>query len=396
MKICFFSPLYEPWNVGGIENYVKTLVNHLIKKHEVVIVTTAGPKPRKKELNNQTPKIREIKSNVVSLYNLTTNDPPLNSIQKKLWYLFDIWSLTSFSKIKNILDEEKPDIIHTNGVMGFSASLFSAIKKSKIPLVHTLHNYDLLSRWSSLTRNNQPISHFNFFDNLYVTYMRRMSNNIDAVISPSQFLMDLLTKYDYFKKSKKFIIQHGMTIKKNVKSKEGIGREFLFFGRIERIKGLSTAIEAIKKINEKCVLHVVGKGPFLDSVKKIAGNDERIIFHGFVSNDQLNGLLKNCSYSIVPSIWYEPFGLVIIESLNFGLPVIGSKIGAIPELIQDGYNGKLFEAGNVNSLVRIINKLISDEKTLGVLSKNAIESSKNFEIEKQVRDTVDVYNSLLS
>ena len=117
------------------------------------------------------------------------------------------------------------------------------------------------------------------------------------------------------------------------------------------------------------------------------------IFHGFIENKKdLEKIIDRCSYVIFPSIWYEVFGLVIIEAMNRGLPVIASNIGAIPELIKDGYNGFLFEPGDVDSLHSIIENLVNLKKISSNLSKNAIDSSKNFSMEKHLKSILDIYN----
>ena len=97
---------------------------------------------------------------------------------------------------------------------------------------------------------------------------------------------------------------------------------------------------------------------------------------------------------IVPSIWYEPFGLVIIESLNRGMPVIASKIGAIPEIITNEYNGFLFEPGDSYSLSNIITKTIGDNQLISKLSQNALDSSMSYPIEFVFKSVKEVYQDL--
>ena len=125
----------------------------------------------------------------------------------------------------------------------------------------------------------------------------------------------------------------------------------------------------------------------------MAEGDKRIIFHGFVQKkEELDNIFSRCSYFIFPSVWYEIFGLVIIEAMNKGLPVIASNIGAIPELVNDGYNGYLFEAGNVESLHDIIEDSINENTEYFELSKNAYISSKKFLLEDHIKNILNVIN----
>jgi len=152
--------------------------------------------------------------------------------------------------------------------------------------------------------------------------------------------MNYFTKMGYFKKSKKYIIPNGINIIVDRIPKEGDVKEFIFLGRLHETKGPQIAVRAFRNLKKQDLkLHIVGEGRYLNSLKRIAGDDRRIIFHGYLSYEKLGKLFDRCGYGIVPSLWYENYGYVIIELMINGLPVIGSRIGGIPETILDGYNG---------------------------------------------------------
>lgn len=397
MKICLIAPLFDPWLVGGAEIYAKTLAKELSLEHEVIVITTIGPIHRKKNQFDYKFKIIEIKPNNIStLYDMIKNDASIGFIKKSLWHFLDLWNLSSYLKIKSILKAEKPDLVHTNGIQGFSPSVFSAIKELRIPHIHTVHDLSLISRWVSLFRNGKPVSRLNLLDRMYVFYLNKLSSNIDAVMSPSKFTLDFHEKLGYFKNSRKYIIPNGSTIDKNAKPKEGTGLEFLYLGQLSEFKGPQIVIQAFKRITDKNTkLHIAGEGPYLDTLKLLARGDERIIFHGFIQGEVLDEVFNKCSYLVFPSLGYEAFGKVAVEAMNKGLPVIASNIGGIPEVVKDGYNGFLFKAGDVDSLCRIIDIVIKDNELLSKLSKNAVEYSKQFSIEDQMKSIKNVYSNIL-
>jgi len=342
-------------------------------------------------------KVIELKNyNCSSFYSVITNKPPISSAKKFLWNILDLWNFSSYNQIKRILENEKPDMVHTNGITGISSSIFSAIKRTQIPHVHTLHNFELISRWGSLFRNGKLILNFNPLDRIYIKFMCNVSSDITAVISPSNFVMNYHKKLGYFKNSKCFVIPHGTKLNIDVRPKEGVGKEFLFLGRITKKKGAYLTIQAFKKIKEKNVkLHILGDGPDLETIKDMGKQDERIQFHGYVNEQQKKQFFENCSYAIFPSIWYENFPLTIYEFMSNGLPVLASDLGAIPELVKDGQNGYLFNSGDFESLRKTIEKLLADEIILNKLSKNAIESSKKFPIGDQFKRTMEVYENII-
>jgi glycosyltransferase involved in cell wall biosynthesis len=399
MKVCLITPLFDPWLIGGVENYVAMLAYNLADLHEVVVITTMGPTKRAQNKPHSNPKIIEIRTkNICSLYDIIHKSSSIGIAKKSLWHILDLWNILSYKQIKKILDKEKPNLVHSNGSVGFSCSIFSAIKHSKIPHIHTLHGYQLISPWSSLFRKGKPILQFNILDRIYTSYTQRISSSVNAVISPSKFLIDFHIKLGFFAHSKKYVVPNGIALHYGVLPKEKSGQEFLFMGQIVEHKGLEIAIKAFRKIKEKnAKFHVIGDGSYIETAKVIAKGDERIIFHGFIENNKdLEEIFNRCSYAIFPSIWYEIFGLVIIECLDRGLPVIASNIGAIPELIQEGYNGFLFEPGDIDSLYHIIEKLLNQKTMLYPLSRNAIDSSKRFSIEKHLRSIMDIYINMLA
>ena len=138
----------------------------------------------------------------------------------------------------------------------------------------------------------------------------------------------------------------------------------------------------------------MGKGKDEDEFKKIAGSDQRIIFHGFVPDEELTQLYQKANVVVVPSIWYDNSPMVIYESLMNGTPIIGSRIGGIPELLEDGYNGFLFEAGNVNELKTILENLIESPSELKRLEKGAFESVKKYDMGEHIKKLEEIYDEI--
>jgi len=396
MKICFITPLFDPWNLGGAEKYINQLANSLSKNHDVIVITTKGPHPRKSKKTNSILKIYELKNaNIISYYSLLKTESGINPVKVFFWSLLDLWNISNYLQILKILDAEKPDVVHINGITGLSSSVFSAVKKLKIPHVLTLHDYELISRWATLFRKGKPIKKFNIIEKIYMKFMKKISSSISAVIAPSHFCMDYHTNLGFLEKSEKHIIPHGIKSISKVIPKEGIGRDFIFLGRLVQQKGAQIVIRAFKLIKEKdLTLHIVGEGPYMKTLKNLAEKDQRIIFHGFQKDPILQSIIQKCSYGIVSSISYETFGLIIHEFMSYGLPVIGSNRGAIPELINHEYNGFIFDPDDYTSLANLIENLVNNRDILFTMSKNAIESANEHTLEKQLEMTMKVFSSL--
>ena len=135
---------------------------------------------------------------------------------------------------------------------------------------------------------------------------------------------------------------------------------FLFFGRLSYEKGVKTLLKAFKELPE-CNLKIVGTGPKEKELKLFVSNNSmnNVEFLGYKRGLELIDLVKNAYSVIVPSEWYENNPMTIIEAYSVGTPVIGAKIGGIPEIIIDGKTGYQFTTGNSDNLQETIKKIFS-------------------------------------
>ena len=132
---------------------------------------------------------------------------------------------------------------------------------------------------------------------------------------------------------------------------------FLFFGRLSYEKGIKTLILAFRE-TPQCRLKIAGTGPLEEELKEFVRENkmDNVEFLGYQSGEPLQKLVSNAYFIMVPSEWYENNPMTIIEGYAAGVPVIGAKIGGIPEIIEDGRTGYLFDSGNKEELVKMINR----------------------------------------
>lgn len=388
MKICIIAGLYKKHIVGGGEIYVQKIAEKLSNNNEVVIITTspdASLKPTFEMDGNI--KVYTFRP-LLSIYGVSSVESLSKILQAIISTIVDIWNPHSYMVIKDILKKERPDVIHTNNIGHVSTSTFSAIKSVKIPCIHTCHSYQLLSIWPSLFnyRKREIIENFNIFDRSYIGIKRYLTKSVDTVTAPSKFVLDIHLKYGFFRDAEHIVLPLGIElddIERVEKNYETI--DILYVGRLVSTKGVQILINAFKHLRyENVRLHILGKGPDAEEFKKIARSDQRIKFYGFVPDDELVQLYQKANVVVVPSIWYDNSPVVIYESFKHGTPVIGSKIGGVPELVEDGYNGFLFEAVNVNELKEILENLVRNPYELKRLEGGAFESVKKYAMDKHI------------
>lgn len=160
----------------------------------------------------------------------------------------------------------------------------------------------------------------------------------------------------------------------------------LFVGRLAEKKGVSYLIEAMKKVEAKLI--IVGDGPLRENLRNQAtGMEEKVSFLGAKTHEELKTIYASSDIFVAPSITAkdgdkEGFGLVFLEAMSSGLPVIGSNSGGIPSIVKNEENGFLVEEKDVNGLAEKINLLISDETLWNIYSKNAVKTAQKYDYSK--------------
>jgi glycosyltransferase involved in cell wall biosynthesis len=163
----------------------------------------------------------------------------------------------------------------------------------------------------------------------------------------------------------------------------------LFVGRLEERKGIDVLLRALKEIMPRypqLSVDIVGNDKLpgadgkayrdaFESDAEMQSARARIRFHGEVSEKHLRGFYRACDIFVAPSR-FESFGLILLEAMMFGKPVIGCRTGGMPEIVEDGVSGLLAEPGDVDSLERCITRLIEDpdlRDQLGVRARRRYE-----------------------
>ena len=143
---------------------------------------------------------------------------------------------------------------------------------------------------------------------------------------------------------------------------------FLFVGRLEKIKGLQDVFPAMDRYPDADLL-ILGDGDYADELKRLAGGRQNIQFLGRKSPDELNAYYRGALGLIVPSVCYETFGIILIESFRLGTPVIARRLGPFPEIVERSGAGALFETED--ELVDAMRAIQSDPETRAARSAAA-------------------------
>ncbi len=334
-----------------------------------------------------------------------------------------IYSLEAKKRLSKLLDQYTIDIAHLHNIYHhISPSILHELKERNIPVVMTLHDYKMVCTSYSMLNVNpcEACSGKRYFQafkrkcvkhsyaksllgvlEMYVHHkILDIYENVDIFISPSMFLKGKFAEMGF---SKNIVyLPNFIDTEKfcNNKIQDGDEGSIAYFGRLSAEKGLFTLLEAAKILNakSKVVVNIIGDGPIrgeLDKKVKME-NIDNVKLLGYKKSEDLYREINRSQLVIIPSEWYENNPISILEAFALGKPVIGSRIGGIPELVKDGETGYTFEPGNAEELCEKIELLLTDRSLRGNLGNNAGRFVRSvFNPEKHYHGLMEIYKSAI-
>lgn len=319
---------------------------------------------------------------------------------------------TSFAKI---LADFKPEVVHLQNIHSYlSPQLAVMARKAGAKVVWTLHDFKLVCPSYGCLRDGKPceecfsgktpvLRHKCMKGSLAASVIafveslrwnrRKLESVVDTFICPSSFMSGKMRQAGF--SSEKLLVDCnfvGFDKMAEFQSLEALdiserGDYYCYIGRLSEEKGVESLLEAAAKRKE--TLKLAGDGPLLDSLREKYADNANIIFLGRCKPGEVVELLRKSRFSVMPSICYENNPLGVIESLCAGTPVVGAEIGGIPELIQPGKTGLIFESGNVDSLADNIGEAFRTEWDYAAIRRESLE---RFSAERHYRILLDAYS----
>ncbi|NJE43404.1 glycosyltransferase family 4 protein [Thermococcus sp. GR6] len=377
MKIALVSDWYYP-KVGGVASHMHHLAIHLRERgHEVAIVTN----------DLETGKEKELESLGIELVKVPGRVSPILGINMS-------YSLASSEELGEFLEDY--DVVHSHHA--FTPLALKAVKAGR-----TLGKATLLTTHSiSFSYESRLWEALGLTIPLFSRYLR-YPHEIIAVSKAAEAFINHFTDVPVR------VIPNGVDDeifkplsnkeRDRLKSELGIeGKVVLYVSRMSYRKGPQVLINAFSKI-EDATLILVGSGemlPFLKAQAKFLKMEDRVRFLGYVESSLLPKLFGMADVFVLPSITAEAFGIVILEAMASGIPVVATDVGGIPEIIKESESGLLVPPGNELSLRDAIQKLLNDEelaKWFGSNGRKAVEERYSWkkvaaEIEKAYEDAL--------
>lgn len=337
-----------------------------------------------------------------------------SGLQKLLYPFKIIYSIEARKKIRIVLDDFEPDVVHLNNFnFQITPSIIYEIRKwekttgKKTPIIYTAHDYQWVcpnhmmmipssgnlcfrcegAKFGQCTGNrcihNSKIKSLIGTLEAELYHFLRTYRLVDRIICPSRFMEEKLGT-DPMLADKLETIYNFLN---GDKYKAADKKDYvLYFGRFSEEKGVRTLLKVCDDLKEIPFVFA-GGGPLAE---ELAGYSN-ITNRGFLKGEELKKTISEARFTVFPSEWYENCPFSVMETQWYGTPVIASAIGGVPELVQDGVTGELFEAGNVKELKEKIAKLWNNKELCRKYTENCAEVSFDT-VAEYCNKLVDLYD----
>jgi len=342
----------------------------------------------------------------------------LSSVFGKLGGL--IWSFSNYKKIKNSINNNKPDLLHFHTIVPYlSFSVVTAANNSKLPVVQTLHNGRWICLEGAYHRDNtfcddcigsygwlgvkrgcshgQFISFLLFLTNFITRKFGFLFKYISKFIAVSNFVQNqhIKTGFDENKiivRNNVINIQHSLDLDDSWLHRDGL----VYAGRLSVAKGSKVLKHLIKNLD--CKIKIIGNGPELKFLKQYCNDNKfnQVDFFGKLSNKETLEIIKKSVVTVIPSQCGDSYPTVALESLSVGTPVVASNLGGLPDIINSSRGGKLSDYDNNNAFMKNIKALLNNREEAKKMGNNGIKYIKeNVDANKQSKELIRIYNQVI-
>jgi len=329
------------------------------------------------------------------------------------------YSFEAKRKIEYLIDNYKPQVAHIHNIYHqISPSILHSFRKKRIPVVMTLHDYKLICPSYNLfckgflcdkckggnyyyavlnkcLKDSRLASLLGCIE-MYFHKFLDIYKNVDLFIAPSRFIQDKMVDFG-IEQEKVLFTPHAINLNRFIQNFNP-GKYILYLGRLYPEKGVKTLLKSLRYLPH-IPAKILGDGPQRLELESFAQREgiRNIEFLGYRPKEELRGFISNSLCVVVPSEWYEVSGLSIYEAFASGKCVIGSRIGGIPELIDNNNNGLLFEPGNYRELAEKIGYLVGHPQKVIEWGKNAFEKINRLnDTTLHYHRIIDIYNKAIA
>lgn len=379
MKVLFINTLYHPNVLGGAEKTVQTLAEALVARGHAAVVISLAP-----DGVRQTREVNGVRVHYERLLNFFW---PFGGAQRSawrrlVWLLVDAFNPLMAWRVFTILRAERPDLVQTGNLLGFSCAVWLSARLLRIPVVQMLHDYYPVCANSSTFKKGHNCTQPCGACQVITAPRRALSGLPDGVISLSEATLAKTRLFGAFRHTRHVAVVHGAA---HIEQPEQVpvkpGSEVLrigYLGRVEANKGIETLMQALHRVRSRrpvsCAVAGKGEAAYVEELRGLAP-DGLVRFLGRVDPASL---FEQIDVLVVPSVWEEPLGRVIYEAYTHGVPCVVSDAGGMKEIVESGRTGEVYAAGDATQLDAALQRL--ERGNQAALSEHCWHKAREFDM----------------
>lgn len=407
MRILLCSNLYPPDFVGGAELIAHQQAIALAQLGHAVMVFAGETRPRGTRLTVYDDELEDIPVRRVQLSGEDFDARRSSFLHTDVDRLFRV-----------AIEDFRPDVVHFHNLVGLSAGTILAARDAGVPTVMTLHDY-----WGFCVRNTARradgsdcvnFEHCPDCGDLIVDesgrtlpmelrrdFVRYCIAHVDKLVAPSRYVADSYSRAG-FDPHRTEVIWNGVDIERfaKVRRTRSSRLRLSYFGYFGPHKGVDILLEAVARLRkpDEVVVNLVGSGEAEQAYVRLIEqrNLQGIVkLWGKVDHAEIERALRETDVLILPSRWKENQPVSITEAMAAGVPILASRMGGIPELVEDGRTGFLFEAGDIDALAEHIQSFVSDRRLVEAMGNAGQQRMRRSSVDTQASRLIDLYCDLL-
>ncbi len=383
-------------HITGGSDRVYFDVSRLLEKagHEVIPFCVASPRNAPHPLDGYFP---------------TAPDPAAPTLGGAVRYVHNREAARKLDALLRVVGPV--DVAHMHIYHGKQTpAILPVLQRHNVPIVHTLHEYKLACPVYTMQRDGQnceacvdgsvwpAIRHRCKDGSLAKSAMMAAEfvtsrlqgdvRRVDQFLCVSDFQRQVMLRAG-LPATKLRTLHNFVPIPDDVRP---MGDYLLYIGRIEKLKGLATLVEAVRRTGQRLI--IAGTGGWSAHLEAAISGAPHITYVGFQDGQALNDLLSGAMAVVVPSEWYENCPMSVLEAKAAGRAVIGARTGGIPELVQDGKDGHLFHPGDVDDLIRVLRGITPDQMSaFGAAARQ--DAARRFSEHAYLASLTTIYDDLI-
>ena len=374
IKVAMLAPRLYGSQVGGVGMHINKLTHYLQRRDDIELHWIT--------FSNENKQFKRDNLNIHVIRKIIKHPGPLLLLQ--------------IPSLRHKIIEINPDIVHAQSTSAYYSTAVALVRK-EYPSLLTVHGL-----------TSKEIKFIRGFDFVYHRLIslpneKYVLSKIPNIITVSPHVKEWVSNRT---SSNIYVIPNGVAFDEIqsilIKTKDQLKHPaILFAGGLSKVKGIDTLLNAVPIIIKKIPdlhIYIAGSGPDESKLKKLVKGlniEKSVNFLGFISGSDKYSWYKSVDVCVFPSL-YETFGIVCLEAMACGKPVVASNVGGIPFVVEDGKTGLLFECGNVEDLAEKVIILLREKEMREKMGEAGRKRAKEFTWDKIADKTVKLYKAIIS